>query len=46
MKRISKTFKLHPKVVDKLGKKAIEEGRSEANVVERTLAEKFKVKVK
>lgn len=44
--KVSKTFRLHPEVVAALKKKAIEEGRSEANVVERTLAEKFKVKVK
>lgn len=46
MKRISKTFKLHPKVVDKLEKKAKDENRSEANVVENVLAKEFKVKVK
>ena len=45
MKRISKTFRLHPKVVDKLEKKSIKENRSEANVAENALAKDLGVKL-
>lgn len=45
MKRISRTYKLHPKVVEKLQKKAEKESRSEANAAEIILAKDLKVKL-
>lgn len=45
MNKIPKTFRLHPKVVDKIEKKAVKENRSEANVVDTALAEKWKIKL-
>ena len=41
----SKTFRLDEKVTDKLEKKAKKQNRSEANVVETELAEKWNIKI-
>ena len=45
MKRIKKTFRLHPKVVEGLEKAAIKEDRTQSKVAERALAKQLKVKI-